>query len=36
MPGARIVATACPLFVPLVENGYFGADNAVTRLVARD
>ena len=22
MPGARIVATACPLFVPLVENGY--------------
>ena len=36
MPGARIVATACPLFVPLVENGYFGADNAVTRLVALD
>ena len=23
MPGARIVATACPLFVPLVENGRF-------------
>ena len=22
--------------MPLVENGYFGADNAVTRLVARD
>ena len=31
-----IYGKACPLFVPLVENGYFGADNAVTRLVARD
>lgn len=31
-----VYAGACPLFVPLVENGYFGADNAVTRLVARD
>lgn len=36
LPGARITATACPLFVPLVENGYFGADNAVTRMVAQD
>lgn len=36
LPGARITATACPLFVPLVENGYFGADNPVTRLVAQD
>lgn len=36
LPGARVVATACPLFVPLVENGYFDAQNAVTRLVARD
>lgn len=36
LPAAHIVATACPLFVPLVENGYFGLDNAVTRLVARD
>ena len=31
-----VISKACPLFVPLVENGYFGADNAVTRLVARD
>ena len=36
LPAARITATACPLFVPLVENGYFDAGNVVTRLVARD
>ena len=36
MPGAAITATACPLFVPLVENGYFGVQNPVTRLVAQD
>ena len=35
MPGAAITATACPLFVPLVENGYFGVQNPVTRLVAQ-
>lgn len=35
-PDVTVTARACPLFVPLVENGYFGADNAVTRLVARD
>ena len=33
MPGARIVATACPLFVPLVENGYFNDGNPVTKLI---
>ena len=36
MPGAAITAPACPLFVPLVENGYFGVQNPVTRLVAQD
>lgn len=35
-PDANIIATGCPLFVPLVENGYFNADNAVTRMVAQD
>ena len=35
-PEARVVATACPLFVPLVENGYVGAGNAVTHMVAQD
>ena len=32
----QITAQSCPLFVPLVENGYFNADNEVTRLVAQD
>ncbi len=36
LPGAQITAVACPLFVPLVENGYFDADNTVTHLVAQD
>ena len=36
IPGAQITATPCPLFVPLVENGYFDRDNQVTRLVAQD
>lgn len=36
MPSAEFYAKACPLFVPLVENGYFGADCEVTRLVAKD
>lgn len=29
-------AKACPLFVPLVENGYSDAGNAVAELVAKD
>ena len=36
LPTAEITATACPLFVPLVENGYFDKGNPVTTLVARD
>lgn len=36
MPEAQFTAKACPLFVPLVENGYFGAGNEVTELVAKD
>ena len=36
IPGAQITATPCPLFVPLVENGYFDRNNQVTRLVAQD
>lgn len=36
LPSASITTTGCPLFVPLVENGYFGLDNQVTRLVAQD
>lgn len=36
IPNVQFTAKACPLFVSLVENGYFGADCEVTRLVAKD
>ena len=35
-PRVVVTAAACPLFVPLVENGYIGRDCAVTRAVAAD
>lgn len=35
-PEAVVSEQACPLFVPLVENGYVERDNEVTRIVARD
>lgn len=31
-----VIEIPCPLFVPLVENGYIERDNAVTRLVANE
>lgn len=31
-----VVSVACPLFVPLVENGYIARDCEVTKLIARD
>ena len=34
--GVRVLSAACPLFVPLVENGYIQRDCAVTKLVAAD
>ncbi len=36
LPTAHIKAVSCPLFVPLVENGYFGEDNTVALMVAND
>ncbi len=33
-PTLEITACACPLFVPLVENGFISPDDEVTRLVA--
>ena len=33
-PGARVHARACPLFVPLVEEGWF--DHPATELIARE
>lgn len=32
----EVITIACPLFVPLVENGYTNFDNAVTRMVAEE
>ena len=32
----RLFTQACPLFVPLVENGYIDFENKVTRLVLED
>lgn len=35
-PQIKVIGKACPLFVPLVENGYISPDNKVTRLVAEE
>ncbi|OGF14650.1 MAG: glutamate racemase [Candidatus Eisenbacteria bacterium RBG_16_71_46] len=34
LPGANVIARACPLFVPLVEEGWL--DHPVTRMVAEE
>ncbi|MEG0664112.1 MAG: aspartate/glutamate racemase family protein, partial [Clostridia bacterium] len=36
MPQAKIIGKACPLFVPLVENGYTDFENQATRLICMD
>lgn len=33
-PGYNVVSAACPLFVPLVENGFVDPDDEITRLTA--
>lgn len=33
-PEVTVIGAACPLFVPLVENGFTDRDNQVTKLVA--
>lgn len=35
-PGISVKSRACPLFVPLVENGYFGRDCEIAKLAAHD
>lgn len=32
----KIIGKACPMFVPLVENGYTGRENPITRAIAQD
>ncbi len=34
-PDFKIISAACPLFVPLVENGFVGEDEEITRLAAK-
>ena len=36
LPRARVTARACPLFVPLVENGRYAPGDPVAELVARE
>ena len=36
VPDIAFYPKACPMFVPLVENGYVGEDNPVTALVAEE
>ena len=31
-PDFKVISKACPLFVPLVENGFVAPDNEITRL----
>jgi glutamate racemase len=33
-PDVKVISRACPLFVPLVENGFVNRDNEITRLTA--
>ena len=35
-PQAQVISQACPLLVPLVENGRFQAGDPVTQLVVRE
>lgn len=34
-PNLSVTSVACPMFVPLVENGYIDANNTITTLVAQ-
>ncbi len=35
-PEAQVYAAPCPMFVPLVENGYIGDDCEPTKIIARE
>lgn len=36
MPKAKIKSRSCPMFVPLVENGYFSSGNKVAELITHE
>ncbi len=35
-PDINVIGKACPMFVPLVENGYTSKDNEVSKMIARE
>ena len=35
-PSVQTIEKACPLFVPLIENGYADCDNPITQMVVKD
>lgn len=35
-PSAEVMGVGCPMFVPLVENGYINQGNVITDLIARE
>lgn len=35
-PDISVIGSSCPMFVPLVENGYTDRENPVTRLIAEE
>ena len=35
-PDAQVISRACPMFVPLVENGYTSSNSEVTRIIAKE
>lgn len=36
LPDAQVFTKSCPMFVPLVENGYVGADDPITTAIAQE
>ncbi len=36
VPDAELFTRACPMFVPLVENGYLGRENPITTAIAEE
>lgn len=36
LPGAEIFTRSCPMFVPLVENGYVGPNDPITTAIAHE
>lgn len=35
-PDAQVLGIGCPMFVPIVENGYIGLDNDVANIIAKE